>query len=185
MQHDGNTSPHNSPPDGGDKFFLQCLVMSLLCARFKKCQFSRASSETILAQLLRCIFSNLTLSELNPCAQGSLQKFFTSDFVSWTMHFVNTCVKNQQMQQLFIQFITYLWYLLHVAALHCHHQGAFLVPYERCSIEEQSIEYCGWVCCVWWQYTSACSSIEHLSEGTRNAPWGWQCNAETCRSYHT
>jgi hypothetical protein len=25
----------------------------------------------------------------------------------------------------------------------------------------------------------------HLSEGTRNAPWRWQCNAETCRSYHT
>jgi hypothetical protein len=24
-----------------------------------------------------------------------------------------------------------------------------------------------------------------LSWGTRNAPWGWQCNAETCRSYHT
>jgi hypothetical protein len=33
--------------------------------------------------------------------------------------------------------------------------------------------------------SSDCSSIEHLSEGTRNAPWGWQCNAETCRSYHT
>jgi hypothetical protein len=28
-------------------------------------------------------------------------------------------------------------------------------------------------------------SIEHLSEGTRNATWWWQCNAETCRSYHT
>jgi hypothetical protein len=27
------------------------------------------------------------------------------------------------------------------------------------------------------------SSIEHLSEGTRNAPWGWKYNAETCRSY--
>jgi hypothetical protein len=25
----------------------------------------------------------------------------------------------------------------------------------------------------------------HLSEGTRNAPWRWQYNAETCRSYHT
>jgi hypothetical protein len=30
----------------------------------------------------------------------------------------------------------------------CHLQGAFLVPSEGCSIEEQSIEYCGWVCCV-------------------------------------
>jgi hypothetical protein len=25
------------------------------------------------------------------------------------------------------------------------------VPSERCSIAEQSIEYCGWVCCVWWR----------------------------------
>jgi hypothetical protein len=25
-------------------------------------------------------------------------------------------------------------------------QGAFLVPSERCSIEEQSIEYYGWAC---------------------------------------
>jgi hypothetical protein len=25
----------------------------------------------------------------------------------------------------------------------------------------------------------------HLSEGTMNAPCRWQCNAETCRSYHT
>jgi hypothetical protein len=32
---------------------------------------------------------------------------------------------------------------LHVSALHCHPQGAFLVPSERCSIE-QSIEHCGW-----------------------------------------
>jgi hypothetical protein len=42
--------------------------------------------------------------------------------------------------QLFIQFINYVWQLLHVSVLHCHLQGAFLVPFERCSIEEQSIE---------------------------------------------
>jgi hypothetical protein len=45
--------------------------------------------------------------------------------------------ENQQMQQLFIKFINYVWYLLHVSALNCHHQGAFLLPSERCSIEEQ------------------------------------------------
>src|SRR5215510_964399 len=55
------------------------------------------------------------------------------------------CVKNQQIHQLFIQFINYAWQLLHVSALHCHLLGAFLVPSERCSIEEQSIELCGWV----------------------------------------
>jgi hypothetical protein len=54
--------------------------------------------------------------------------------------------ENQQIHQLLIQFINYVWYLLHVSALHCHHQGAFLVLSERCSIEEQSIEYCGWAC---------------------------------------
>jgi hypothetical protein len=43
------------------------------------------------------------------------------------------------MQQLFIQFINYVWYLLHVSVLHCHLQGAVLVPSETCSIEEQSI----------------------------------------------
>jgi hypothetical protein len=48
------------------------------------------------------------------------------------------------MQQLFIHFINYVWYLLHVSKLLCHPKGAFLVPSERCSIEEQSIEYCGW-----------------------------------------
>jgi hypothetical protein len=31
------------------------------------------------------------------------------------------------MQQLFIQFINYVRQLLHVLALHCHPQGAFLV----------------------------------------------------------
>src|SRR5215510_3337275 len=36
--------------------------------------------------------------------------------------------------------------VLNVSALHCHLQGAFPVPSERCSIEEQSIEYCGWAC---------------------------------------
>jgi hypothetical protein len=51
----------------------------------------------------------------------------------------------------------------------------------RCSIEEQSIEYCGWACCVWWR--GAWRS--EISEVTKNAPWRWQCNAETCRSYHT
>src|SRR5215469_15609404 len=57
-------------------------------------------------------------------------------------------MKNQQIHQLFIQFINYVWQLLHVSVLHCHLQGAFVVPSERCSIEEQSIEYCRWACCV-------------------------------------
>jgi hypothetical protein len=35
--------------------------------------------------------------------------------------------KNQQIHKLLIQFINYVWYLLHVSALHCLPQGAFLV----------------------------------------------------------
>jgi hypothetical protein len=35
------------------------------------------------------------------------------------VHFVNICVKKQQMQQLFAQFINYIWYILHVSALQC------------------------------------------------------------------
>jgi hypothetical protein len=46
--------------------------------------------------------------------------------------------QNQQIYQLFIQFINYVWQLPHASAIHGHPQGAFLVPSERCSIEEQS-----------------------------------------------
>jgi hypothetical protein len=38
-----------------------------------------------------------------------LTKVFTGDFASWTVHLVNICVKNQQIHQLVIQFINYLW----------------------------------------------------------------------------
>jgi hypothetical protein len=75
------------------------------------------------------------------------------DFLLWIL-FLEPCISliyawnNQQMQQLFIQLINYVWELLHVSAIHCHLQGAFLMPSERCSIEEQSVEYCGWACCV-------------------------------------
>jgi hypothetical protein len=71
-------------------------------------------------------------------------------------------MKNQQMRQLFIQFINYY----DISYTFRHYitilEGEFLVPSERCSTAEQSIEYP--------QYSIDCSSIEHLSEGTRNAP---------------
>jgi hypothetical protein len=35
-------------------------------------------------------------------------EIFTGDFDSWTVHFINICVKNQKIQ-LFIQFINYVW----------------------------------------------------------------------------
>jgi hypothetical protein len=70
--------------------------------------------------------------KLYPSAQRCPTKLVYWDFVSLTVHFVNICVKKPQTQQLFIQFINYVRYLLHVSALHCHPQGAFLLPSERC-----------------------------------------------------
>jgi hypothetical protein len=86
--------------------------------------------------------------ELIPSAQRCLTRIFTRNFASWTVQFINICVNNQQTQQLFTQFINYVWNVLHVSASHCHLQGAFLMPSERYSIDKQSIEYCGWACCV-------------------------------------
>jgi hypothetical protein len=55
------------------------------------------------------VLSNPLTPELNPSAQRCLTRFFTGDFTSWTVHFFNICVKNQQIHQLFIQFINYVW----------------------------------------------------------------------------
>jgi hypothetical protein len=86
--------------------------------------------------------------KLNSPAQRCLTRFLVGILLLEPCNFVNIFVKNQQMHQLFIQFINYVWQLLHVSALHCHLYGAFLLPSERWSIEDQSIEYCGWTCCV-------------------------------------
>jgi hypothetical protein len=68
--------------------------------------------------LLEARFNPLT-PELNTSGQACLTRYFTGDFAYLTVHFVNICVKIQQMQQLFIKFINYVWYLVHVSALHC------------------------------------------------------------------
>jgi hypothetical protein len=46
------------------------------------------------------------------------------------VHLVNICVKNQQIHKI-INSVYYVGYLPHVSALHCHLQGASLVPSER------------------------------------------------------
>src|SRR5215468_4562819 len=82
-------------------------------------------------------------------------------------------MRNQQIHQLFIQFINYVWQLLHVSALPCQLQGAFLVPSERCSNEEQSIEYCGWACClVTWcaSRTTSLDTTRHIHNILSTAP---------------
>jgi hypothetical protein len=123
------------------------ILLSNYIHALRKIQFQLCRRCTV-AGYFCCLYFNPLTPELNSSAQRYLTRLFTRDFSSWTVHFVNVCVQNQQMQQLFIQFNNYVWYLLPVSALHCHPQGAFPVPSERCSIEEQSIEYCGRACCV-------------------------------------
>jgi hypothetical protein len=65
-----------------------------------------------LSQTVYCLsYHNINplMPELNPSAQRCLMRYFTGDFASWTMHFVNICMKTQQIHQLFIQFINYVW----------------------------------------------------------------------------
>jgi hypothetical protein len=115
----------------------------------------------------RPLFSPLT-PESNPSAQRCLTRFFTGDFASWTVHFVHTkCVKNQQMQQLFIQFIMYgsSYIFRHYIAIFRERSKCILRDAREavdrilwmgvlclvtwcCSIEEKSIEYCWLACCV-------------------------------------
>jgi hypothetical protein len=52
---------------------------------------------------------NPLMMELTPSVQCCQTRFFYRSFASWTLHFVNICVKNQQIHQLFIQFINYVW----------------------------------------------------------------------------
>jgi hypothetical protein len=55
-------------------------------------------------------YINPLTPELNPSAQHWLTRFFfAEDFASSTVHFVNICMKNEQIKQLFIQFINYVW----------------------------------------------------------------------------
>jgi hypothetical protein len=58
--------------------------------------------------VLQWIYISPLTPELNRSAQRCMTRFFTGDFASWTMHFLHICVKNQQIHQLFIQFINYV-----------------------------------------------------------------------------
>jgi hypothetical protein len=55
------------------------------------------------------VYVNPITPELNPSAQRCLTRFFSGDFASWTVHFVNMCicVKNQEMQHSFSLLIMY------------------------------------------------------------------------------
>jgi hypothetical protein len=110
------------------------VIESLDRVRYQDSQ-STSSLQSTCPAALTYVTVNPLKPDLNPSAQRCLTRYFTGDFASWTVHFVNICVKNQQMQQLFFQFINYVWYPLHVSALHCHLQGAFLVPSRTMSLD--------------------------------------------------
>jgi hypothetical protein len=61
----------------------------------------------VLVDILQNLFNPL-MPELNPSAQRCMTRFFTGDFASGIVHFVTIYLKNQQLQQLFIQFINYI-----------------------------------------------------------------------------
>jgi hypothetical protein len=63
---------------------------------------------TLQFDMLHAQSINPLTPEWNPSAQRCLTRFFYWDFTSWTVHFVNICVKNQQIHQLFIQFNNYV-----------------------------------------------------------------------------
>jgi hypothetical protein len=57
--------------------------------------------------------------------------------------------ENQQMHQLYSFSLLVMYGSFYIF----RHYIAILmdVPPERCPNEEQSIEYCGWACCVYWR----------------------------------
>jgi hypothetical protein len=92
--------------------------------------------------------------------------------------------------------------ILHVSAPRCHFQGAIATKMQKPNYYMFCLLAPMWLVINiqgyykrnrhsdrhaprhWTQHAHPqcsidCSSIEHLSEGTRNAPWRWQCNAET------
>jgi hypothetical protein len=65
-----------------------------------------------LSLLMSCIYIYGAPSKarnLTSCIYIYMDEIFIGDFASWTVHFINICVNNQQIHQLFIQFINYVW----------------------------------------------------------------------------
>jgi hypothetical protein len=71
--------------------------------------FFPKARDHVLDPYISSLYINPLTPELNPSAQRCLTRFFTGDFASLTVNFANICVKNQQIHQLFIQFINYIW----------------------------------------------------------------------------
>jgi hypothetical protein len=92
---------------------LYIFLLSSFWWRHVSGELESRRSQTVLQSLCKlCVIGtrlNPLTPELNLSAHRCLKGFFTGDFATWTVHVVNICVKNQQMHQLFIQFINYVW----------------------------------------------------------------------------
>jgi hypothetical protein len=58
---------------------------------------------------VKCNHDSQPLAGIKSLRATLPDEIFTGDFASRTVHFVNICVKTQQMRQLVIQFINYVW----------------------------------------------------------------------------
>jgi hypothetical protein len=83
---------------------------------------NRTSFQVLVILLIRTLTHSLLMSYIYIYIYGAPSKarnltsyirictrLFAGDFASWTVHFANVCVKNQQIHQLFIHFINYVW----------------------------------------------------------------------------
>jgi hypothetical protein len=116
--------------------------------------------------LLVCVLGILYWSLLNAWIKSLratlLDKIFTVDFSSWTVHFVNLCMKTNKCNN----------YSFSLLIMYCssymfrHYIAIFSAFWEM--LNSGTVERILWMD---RQYSIDCSSIKHLSEDTRNAPW--------------
>src|SRR5215510_7164428 len=120
---------------------------------------------------MACVSNTLTLNLLTtnivapPSNASKWQMGFNSAFKG--MHEKTNKYTNYSFSLLIMYGSSY------VSALHCNLKEAFLVPSERCSIEEQSIEYCGWAyCLVTWcaERTTSLDTTRHIHNILSTAP---------------
>jgi hypothetical protein len=71
-------------------------------------------------RLLRTVVRTITLTQLDQTVQAVV----TTDCIIY--------MKTND-ASIIIQFVSYVWWLLHVSAVYCHLQGAFLEASERCA----------------------------------------------------
>jgi hypothetical protein len=136
--------------------------------------------------------------ELNPSAQRCLTRFFTGDFDSWTVHSLLYALKtnkcnNYSFSLLIMYGISYVFGITSPCSGSV--PSVFWEMLKWGAVDR--ILWMGVLCLLAWcgaisdrqrspRTTSLLTDPQmSISEGSRNAPWGWLCNDETCRSYHT